>query len=392
MKINFICLASDSHVVEAYKNIYEKILQLNPDVNFIGLSTEDFLNGTGSASKEYVKYNIEYHIIPNPDNISLHEIFEDSVQIFYNFLKSMINRYKPVGFLVANLEALHYCITKIFKKAGVKVFFIEHGYGYAVRRIIASRNISNIKHHLMNRHCEYVKKYKIYDIYFCISDFSHRTFHYKKNVEISGYPYFDSFFSRSNNYKEINKIKKILFISSGHGVAGNLQLAIMFYNTFISYSNILKNNYEIFLRLKPNENINNFLPKSIIIDMSNISFKYDDNTISSNIALDKYDLIIADFSMIIVECILKKIPVCVLEYKNKSILSLMFYKRIIKKLKLETLKQKNDINKILQRAFKPEYVEFTYNNLKKNNKIFGIEDNNASDRIAFLIASKCKLL
>lgn len=427
-KITIISFASDTHVVDSYHSIIS-YLKEKYDVCHIGITSELWYKGTGFAKNQYESYGYEAFYLPRISNNKTQITFDpnssteinNSIPSINSFIKNLIINNNPNIFLFANEEFLPLFVYNIFEEFNIKSILLEHGYGYSLNYLKEPKKrftslVVSIKKIIkqilkIDSACDNRKKLNLQDLKieefdikpfgkngnYYIATFSEFTFNLlkrnkiaKKRLYKTGYPYIDKIVNLSSKEitkKENEKRKKILFVSSGWGSGGgeDVKIAINFYNSIIKLASFLQNNYDIFLRLKPNEDLNLFLDSDILTKIENLKIQYDDNSLPSYESINNYDMLIGDSSMVLLEAIILKKPFIVLKYNNNKDILYYFNKYIMKKINPTTIDGNNFSDKIND-SFKPSYLRKLYKNLKQHQKyLFNSIDGNSGKRISQLI-------
>ncbi|MBI5807004.1 MAG: hypothetical protein HZA74_01265 [Ignavibacteriales bacterium] len=286
---------------------------------------------------------------------------------------------------------------------GVKIILLEHGFGYVAQNLSsgwidkAKRFYSDLR--LKNRIENYfpIEPFglKFSNKIFCYSGFTYSI--HKKNkflsskIILTGFPYFDLVYDYL--YKEVlfpysinpksHCSKKILFISSGSSYYYGFNNASFLINEIINYLiKVVDFNFEFVIRPKYGEDIQDY--KKIIDNnknkKTNIYLQDSDNL--SFYFLRDFDLVIGESSTVLLEAVLFKIPIILIE--NLKLKLFKKYDEILIKNKLTPIIiSGNNIKFDIKYAFSDEYKKDIYKRLFENEYYYFYKfDGKCSTRIA----------
>jgi len=203
----------------------------------------------------------------------------------------------------------------------------------------------------------------------------------------TGYPYLDRFVVASKERRPTRRSNgrpRLLIVSTGHGIFGDLLGARRFYDFLSDIISPLGRDYEIVLRLKPGEDVTLFLDDDRIEQLRSLSLKYDDNTVPSLQALPQYDLVLGDASSVLLEAIILNIPVIVFSYSGsfQTRYKCSMESILRNDLGILALESASEAPSAMKYALSIEYAAELRSRLETNSEfLFNGLDGQASDRV-----------
>jgi len=176
----------------------------------------------------------------------------------------------------------------------------------------------------------------------------------------TGYPYLDQYARRRQTLIARPKPNrpKLLIVSSGCGIFGQLDRARCFYKLAIEVIEDLKDFYEIVFRFKPGETLDLFLEPHMIKRLMATEVALDWSTANLSETLPKYDLVLGSGSSILLEALILKVPVVIfadeLDYLLKH--SHPMGKILGSMLNCLSLKTSADARTMVCEALSPHYL------------------------------------
>jgi len=218
---------------------------------------------------------------------------------------------------------------------------------------------------------------------------------------LTGYPYFDGLIRMRDSLsgtksliRQNNNRPKILFVSTGHGLFGDFVRANIYYSCLAKMIIRVSNQFDVYLRLKPNEILTSFLENKILEEFNSLKFTFDDNTIPFTSCVLNYDLVIGESSTTLVESIALWIPVILinLNMKNKKRYKITYEDILSDILKVKTINCDDDILKAVNVALSQKYISSLQNSFVKNQDILFYKiDGLSGERIANVILEEVML-
>lgn len=403
-RFDLISFTSSKVIVDSYHRIIASLKSQNVLVNHIGIASDFWY--VGNAYSAYTSYGYEAFQLPriSGNQVSwwkeknINNEYLQSLESIYLFFKEIIAKRCPNAFLFADDQGpIEKFIIRIFNDNHIPVVMLEHGHCVIVlnpqrpwldRYSIENKTTSSIENTL-NIYPEgfngnyYICSYSGISTIALISNGIHSS-----RIKDTGYPLWDLIYQlrEVNKEKNNNEKKKILFVSSGWGMFGDTykEGGSNFYNFFISLCYILQDHYEIYLRLKPGENLLDTLNENLLSKINTLNFTYDDNSVSSYDTIQHYDLILGDHSTMLIEAMLLDVPVVLLRNPIKNVPGYITYTNFLTLLTLDEIT--NDSEKIIstiETALSDKYLVYQKEQLQKNEKyLFHILDGKAGYRVA----------
>lgn len=414
-RINLLALANAVHSVYAYHRIVVSLEKNGYDVKFVGLSprrwNESKTDHVGCAFGE-LKY--KYQEIPRTiyrqekltTGKNYKNQFKKSIKLIISFIKNIQDKEKIDVFIADSDRHIPILISKYLAINKIPTVLIDHGLGNGfiyphIYKNVFRKKIIDIFRLLIYKLPAILKRKNDFEDFcgdlrvklfgengkyficsFCRinSGFFQKFGIDKKNIFETGYPYFDEVYDNvlkidKSDVNHYHKLKKILFVSSGFGI-WNKEIKNDFYENAIYFKKKYGKGLNVFLRLKQGENIRKQFSQ----------MKFDDNRILSYKAVQKYDLIVGDASMVLLEAIAFSRPVIVLRNKKAVLVDEIVDEVWKKYLDVIIVKNIDELRESLNKALSLEYRKSIYDNfLKYKQEILNGFDGKASERVAKVI-------
>lgn len=393
--LRIVSFALTRAMVDAYFETIKRLERHGYRVNHVGLVDPNCPQGSTVAEVAYRQYHWPVtKISPGLSHQALRE-----------FIERFCNHYQPDVFLIDNERPLMVSIIKIISEKKIPIVFIGNC-PFSPTPLI----YNNWFLRLLKKSVDAIKIFFLPSLLTvppgCQGDYEMCVYAGKdfltlrkygvneKRIHLTGYPYFDKAFKKAIKQKQKRKLKKILIVSTGWGILTNcLENALNFYNFVIQIANVAKrqNRYSFFLRLKPGEDINSFLPQDKIEKIKSCGISLIKTETRSLDILNKYDGIIGDASQVLIEALILRKPILVFKYGQTKSSIYNSYNKDIKelwqeKLHVLTLERPAEILSFLPHFFSKKYLNDLRVGFKKEEKeLFCKLDGKAGKRVADVI-------
>lgn len=428
-KLTILSLASNFNAVKSFNQICTSLKKDGIKVELIGLSPYQWIPyEKDKISAEYEKKTNKIFELPNyfRKNQDLTKTsHRDQILKSYSQINDLIykivNKYKPDVFLTDGDRQLSIITSLLFKKYSKhKTVLMEHGFYFSDYMNIYQNTIHkkmidiyrffrySIKENF-DRHVNKMTELEIFlshlkinlwgenkfSDYVCLASKKEKEVMEKFGVEskkliVTGYPYVDELYKFTRLLKKTksrgNIKKKILFISSGVGW-WNKNDGIMFYERFLeARENLINLGYDVFLRLKPGEDVFSFLPKYLCAKLKKQKIKFDDNKIISYKSVLKYDLVIGDLSFMLLESVAVGKPIIIFENYPAKRYKIFIDEMWRKYLNARIIDNVDELIKGVSGCLSDRYIKLLQANFKENqDKLIGEYDGRATERMAKVV-------
>lgn len=425
-KFVVLSLANAPHSVETYHEVLQNLKKRHFKIKHIGLTSRQWLpSESPHTGLVYKKYGYRFYEIPRPNFGKIPVVvgsgykkeFKTSFFLIVDFIDMLIRRYEPDIFVMDGSRYLSLLFLKRLKqRLNIPVVFIEHGntdFDYIkVYKNIYWKKVVDVYRFFRYDLRDWFKKTFLHfdDIQIYYSDprimlygengsdyicaFSQMTYDCfvkfginRKKVRLTGYPYFDKLHRLQRKFSSVvpkRKGKRILIVSSGLASVYRAE-AVRFYRFVIKIKETLGDEYEIFLRLKPGVDPHKFLPRTLMKNLDDVGIRYDDNRKPSYRAVQKYDLVIGDPSMVLLEAIIFRKPIVIFQISALEAVEIFVQRFWREEFNAKTVATVTDLIKFLKGDIE-EYKNMLWKNFKKNEgAIMGKFDGRSAERIADVI-------
>ncbi len=433
--ITVISTASNRHVVDSYHEAIQSLKSGNVVFRHIGLASD--LWYLGDAHGAYCDYGYEVYDFPRPSGsttpwwhtANIEQEVIESLGSIKDFVNHLIRSYAPNAFLIADDRGpMEVFLIKIFNDKHIPVVLLEHGYGFSFpqeatftfqQRI--GKIMENMYGSLKKRGKSLLKALNHKEAFTLQSMFSSSTMlpevkpfghngdylicslcELSKRILIkhgvdaerirdTGYPYFDKLVRikqlKESQARAHTQRPRILIVSSGFGIFGEIKRAEKFYSFLIDVIELLHYDYEISVRLKPGEDVSLFLGPVLLRKLQASTIRYDDNAKPSYESLQDYDLVMGDVSMVLLEAIILDKPIVVFHYRDSLKQPKSIQESILRDtLGVIVLDDPLEARKIVKKALASQYITTLTNNLKRNERcLFHRLDGKAGYRVGHVI-------
>ncbi len=413
-KLKILFLVTTEHIQVAYEEILDAFNKKNIDVDPIGISFWRWFGERHKLTFEKLSDNFEKYCFSSPP---------DEIENWWNYdqkdiiirenhskildeINSILEKATPDCLITAtDNDFLDSFLIKLSNKKNIPVIFLEHGFGIAAQTFeifnksgFINKLKQRLKYDILNLDGFYEDENNP-DVFLmpagmngamhicCYSDFSAKQLRYrgirKKYLHKTGFPYFDRVLKTTDKKKENKKIK-ILIVSNGEGSLGQKEYAQKFYSEIIDWVETNNGKYELYIRLKPGEIIEEILPKSMVSKFEALNIKFDDNSKPSYISILNYHIVVSTPSTMIFEALINNIPAVLID-DNTTYADYLFKQT----LDIACLDISENIDFVMQKALKKDYLEKLRNNMYKNEAyLFHKLDGRCADRIVEVIQKK----
>ncbi|MCH8118436.1 MAG: glycosyltransferase [Planctomycetes bacterium] len=399
------------YVIVAYDEVVRSFESKGIRVRHIGISTDLWCspeNHIGVSNYESFGYDCYYlprisgfrtSVWYTPD---LTREFEDSLSSIRDFMDRLLYDFEPDVFLIADdMGIIEVFIMQYLESRKIPIVFVEHGPAFGC----LSKEKFQIKERKaqdwVNRdyHLPCVNPIGCNGKYL-ICSFSDLLKQFQINYGVdpaiirdTGFPYYDKVFEQKGKYvkTKTNGRKKVLIISDGRGKfhGDHITSAKIGYRFMIDTIKVLQNDYDVFLRLKPGEVLKSFLDSQILKELNDCKFDFDDNSVESYKAIQKYDLVMGKDSTVLLESIILGIPTILIRLENDPYVTVLklsngaMMKDIVGVL---TISDVSELKESMKKAFSDGYVRVCTEKLIENYRyFFGKLDGKMSERVGAVI-------
>lgn len=419
--ITIFTLTSARHEVDAYHHVIEALKKRIYIRAHMGISTDLWYSGNSLGA--YLKYSYEGEHLPRPSgqttswwySPNILQEFRESMPSLKQFILNLIDSKKPGVFLIDDdTWILEVFIIQLFNERKIPVVLLEHGPGFAysleVKGEILSHTIrqsmgnllSNLKYKIMTAcmgpQLPRVRSFGLNGKYL-ICTYSKKTREILTKhgvnpniIRDTGFPAFDSIIKSkpflTENHKQRTR-RRVLIISSGRGRFGDKDYAVTYYKFIVKLYAILKCRYDCYLRLKPGEDLAEFLNKNVLNDLLSCGIEFDDNKVLSEVAIPEYDLIIGEPSNLLYEAILLERPVILIDsdHTSKICSPTWHFLYLIGMLTIDDRLTAYEIKEFVESAVRPDYLIGLTAKFRENADYYfnNCIDGRAGERIADVV-------
>lgn len=420
MRINVLSVSNTKYIVNVFCLIIDELKDIGYHVDHYSI---DSVNWYGDdISKIFIQKQIKTSKLPRPSNIRSTWWYTKNAKKeaitalpeIERYLNDIVRIFSPDILLIADDQGvIEKYIIKYANSKGIVVFLLEHGPGFTYQSD-RNKTVWFYSYQKALNFCKLIVKKLLNHSSVCyessyltcleqninqfgkngnnvICAYSGETSRIMaksgiddRKIYNTGFPYWDIIFNFNKKKIEIldekkKRRRKIMLISTGRS-KNNSQLSISYYGFCFDFYKKYAAVYDIFLRLKPGE-----------IDFLEGVIPLCDNSEESYFQINNFDLIIGEFSTVLLEAIIIGKPI-VLYSVNKILLKK--YKRSAElRLKeyISPLTVNGDMSltdKILADAFEVNYISLLQKKLHKySSEIFNGIDGNSSSRVCDVIES-----
>ncbi|MFA6074526.1 MAG: hypothetical protein WCV63_00525 [Negativicutes bacterium] len=407
-KLRIVSISPTKYIVEAIASIIE-CSKKQYKTEHVGLSC-DLWYGL-NATDTYVENNLRVVNIPRSSCVrsswwktaNVIDEFELEKCHIIKLLKKIINDFKPNVLLISDIEgSLEELIMNVFDENGVKIFYVEHGYGFtdyfsfSVRKKIIMRMKKGIASFTHGTNVSLAIRNIRKKIIVC----SFGEINYSRlladgfardNIVVTGFPYFDKIYFKAKSLAKTpyNDDKKILFVSTGEYMFRDLPCS--FYE-FINgtFGKRLSEKHDLYLRTKPGENVDYVKNKLANLNCLHIV----DNRSAFYENINDFDLVIGESSNALVEAFRMGVPaVLFISQELRSLPRIQTDFLFSNVIGFSTIKSHYPIDKIfhiIESAIsKDEFSEQSLAIAKRLIGVYGVFDGKSADRICEILFQCC---
>ncbi|UCE39032.1 MAG: hypothetical protein JSW00_07370, partial [Thermoplasmata archaeon] len=326
------------YVNVAYDEVIRSFESKGIKVRHIGISNDLWGSPENHiAASNYESFGYDYRYLPRISGLrtsiwhtpDVGRELKDSLSSIRDFMDTMLYDFEPDVFLISDDGgAIEVFILQYLEHRKIPIVFMQHG--------LALGSMSKGKAQIKKRKAQdWVNRdYHVPCVNpagcngkYLLCSFSDLAKRLKINYGVApsiirdtGFPYFDKVFEQKDKYvkTKTNGRKKILIISDGTGKfhSDYIISAKIGYRFMIDTIKVLQSDYDVFLRLKPGEVLKSFLNHQILKELNDCEFEFDDNSVESYKAIQKYDLVMGKNSTVLLESIILGIPTILFRLEN----------------------------------------------------------------------------
>jgi len=419
--ISILSFGHSRYIITAFHEVIYFLSSINIQVEHIGISPDLWYTPEShKCAQAYKEYDCEFHFLPREQGKKtsfwftpeINKELNRSLPMIARFLYEMVKKYKPDVFIIGDdWGALEVFVMQYFNWKRIPIVFMEHGPAIFNCQLMENVQLkkrmqqdwSNEKYHVPNVNIPGLNA----DYLICSYSEPSGKMAIKLGVNSAcirntGFPYFDKIYREKANFLKKKKCerKKILLVSNGRGSFGGqyAESAVEYYKFLITMIRELQPQYDIYLRLKPGEDIKSFLAPKVLQEFNELKFTYDDNAIESYKAIQKYDLMIGEMSTVLLEALIIGIPAVLIHNSNdnfenkRPISNGYFFQNFIDVL---TITDSSEMKESVKHALSEDYLRNCCDSLKENERYFFHKlDGKISERVAQVIyeAIVCNLI